>query len=109
MSAVSGFLEDAENLLDSVTDYDDVTRSLEIIERVKSKLARRQAELRKRSFKVLVTVHVHVSYEVEARSEREAEREFRELFAYHSALSPIDRDLEIMEEIVDEVCVEEDD
>jgi len=102
MTEVSAFLQDAESVLESIEDYDDVSRSLQILERLKEKLVRRKSELSVRTFTVNAEVSVFVKYEVEARSKKEAEEEFHQLFAYGSAFQPIDRDMDIMEEIVDQ-------
>ena len=94
---LTNVLKGAETLLRMPLSYEDITNSIEAVERLRLALRRLEREQRIRPHTVYATVEVRIRLETEARNEDEAKEELQTYF-HHHVFEPNSRDLEIMEE-----------
>lgn len=94
---LANVLKGAETLLRMPLSYEDITNSIEAVERLREALKRLEREQRIRPHTVHATVEVRIRLETHARSEDEAKEELQSYFHQH-VFETTNRDLEIMEE-----------
>lgn len=96
---LASVLKGAETLLKMPLSYDDITDSIQTVERLREALRRLEREQRMRPHTVHATVEVRIRLETHARSEDEAKEELQSFFHQH-VFETTNRDLEIMDEEV---------